>query len=1179
MATDKNLIDVMHLCKELLSFLESSCRVVSRETLSDEFEQFYEITGELSSLTRKPKQSFINDYYAWAESVLHSAKVKLGEAEDDPEEELGPELIQTQNQPEDDPANLMESIQPQEDPVFEPGTSRRLVSFSDDVTIYRFNPQDEISGAPPQGFDLGEAEDEDLVFLTWFEDKFAYLDQPETPRWDDLGYKPGRRGLKLETISPFYRSAAGLCPDWWRHIPPLFIEPVEILALSKEYYFSGWHIISHPKSKFLFNFSVSQDLGLSNNQRLALAVEDLRRYVSNLQEVAMRNSDKETMKKIQLYHSNLRVLSFIRACWDAILLGYQSVRKVSNYMFTVNSKRRHHLNAIRRHLYTDPAKTAANIKLAAGLNRDWSFGANVFNDIPAWAKIPVRAWAMQFSYIARSLPPPPLDESKIPDLRARLTSDPKPEMHGWRDWVNSYIQRFQPQVYDLWTQATNHSALGYPRSVGGHAAAISDLVKLGFYLNEGRPEGLPYAQTYLISRLGETFHPGINDRTNVDLRAPWEVIYPKVTPLEHIYQGSHTYSQYAQAQLETGVEKTLDYLIDNGFLSPILPVYAEEKGLKVRVPTCTLTALSLVQQLFRRAIEQVMLNDPTASNGLGGPKDIDMQGLPGPWYSVDATAATDFHAQWLTQTVYEEISILVPELGKYRKYFQLMFGPKYLLPDDMRPELKTFGSLSAPYPEHELPRFPSMLDQGQFYWNNWSTWLTKVCTYPGGVITSTGQMMGDPSSFPSLTLLSKFCTYKAFKEVPLGLIPGEAKTIVYYVTHGDKPARRRIFSASSPVGDEPGKYVGDDALIPLMHRSRKEVWDRTFDSSGGKRSEQKSYLHPEDGIYAETRYRFGSPIPHMTLSVWVAPPGGSKGHISWHNQAAVAVDMARQRGVSKVKYGLWNQSPFYHFWSAAQKLGIPVGAEIGHGGLNHPTRQGRVQCSDHEHFMWLATLTSMTLGELLTGTGLAVAKTTRPYFADLVRDEVNRLMVEHNKLAERNANLKPTPIVRVPIKTRVPGKPPSQWPITGYRESGGEMQQPVPLPLGYNREKAIPVKDLALRLAAPMVSIELYLHPQDLDIKVPSIRTHAAKIRRVIRQKTRGIQVVFKGNYRGAKQDIRRKLDKYLQFPRAWLPPSEGVTRSYGLATSPARIHTAFTDLFSKENRVPLQASGQLLIR
>jgi hypothetical protein len=199
-----------------------------------------------------------------------------------------------------------------------------------------------------------------------------------------------------------------------------------------------------------------------------------------------------------------------------------------------------------------------------------------------------------------------------------------------------------------------------------------------------------------------------------------------------------------------------------------------------------------------------------------------------------------------------------------------------------------------------------------------------------GTLTTVGAMMGDATSFPGMSLMSIFASEQA------------------------------------GFGTESGEFVGDDTLLGQCTPARRETYEAEMTSLGGVISAKKTFVHPCKGLICEQPVEFGIPQPFTLLSMHTAPPGGSKGEVNWVTQVSVIVDHAKRIGRSPKK-DLWQFSPFRQQHRLAAALGLPVGAPPDLGGLGHP-RFPRV--ARHMHLRWLEAISSLTLSELVTGTGL-----------------------------------------------------------------------------------------------------------------------------------------------------------------------------------------------------------------
>jgi hypothetical protein len=421
--------------------------------------------------------------------------------------------------------------------------------------------------------------------------------------------------------------------------------------------------------------------------------------------------------------------------------------------------------------------------------------------------------------------------------------------------------------------------------------------------------------------------------------------------------------------LQYYLRRGAEYVLQRITYLPILPIAAEEKGLKTRFPTACLTAANLVQQILRRALDHIMVQDPRFSQALGGHKDIDLSRERGPWYSQDATAATDLHAQWLTQTIYEEVVRVYPVLSKYTKWFNKLFGTKKLLPGISQDDVAPHGLL------RNYPRSPLLDDTKLESVYNVSAleaghatlilkftdqWIDDLNSLPG-VLTTTGQMMGDPTSFPPLMLHTLYCAQKTIEALPYRK---------YERVRRHKDLRK---------GEVVLKGVGDDAQKPRWSAARRRMYDEKFIALGGRLSYDKCFHHPSRSIIAEVVYEHGRPVPTFSTSILVAPPGGSKGQVTWSSQSlAIAGDPDRPR--LRFSKFLWRSSPYYYTWRLADRLGIPISVPGTYGGVGVPLVPHR---SLTDHIPWLQFLSQQSIPDLVGGIGLSIGQPSSKTFLDV----------------------------------------------------------------------------------------------------------------------------------------------------------------------------------------------------
>jgi len=284
--------------------------------------------------------------------------------------------------------------------------------------------------------------------------------------------------------------------------------------------------------------------------------------------------------------------------------------------------------------------------------------------------------------------------------------------------------------------------------------------------------------------------------------------------------------------------------------------------------------------------------------------------------------------------------------------------------------------------------------------------------------------MGDATSFPCLSLLSRFAQEQA---------------------HIRESIR-----------------TGDDAVFSRVTKRKQRILDDTIESCGGvlskgdpaKGKPNKMYTSRKKCLFCELTYRQnGELVPTTFISLWSAPPGGSKGSIDWYNQPSSVCQYHSDVGLP-IRSSLWFKTKTWHQVQAARKLGVPVGAEVAYGGISHPIFKPDDMGIDSRHkARWLAKLSSLSMVDWTLGTGLSPLPTGASVMSDrLVKEEMIRLSKE-----PRFATLRPV------------------------KETG---------------EKNIFLTDYSDLLSRVIAGGELYTRRAPAEIKTPSIWRVARKLRR-----------------------------------------------------------------------------------
>lgn len=891
--------------------------------------------------------------------------------------------------------------------------------------------------------------------------------------------------FELPWAAHYYRSHDGLALHG--RLSPLFTYPVEVLANCRKYRRQQGTILGSGRCVH-FCVPPPRHPGLSLQEFYTLYAEDLLRYHARLQAVDPKHPD------VRRYRRNLEVLRFMRATWDALLMGYQTERLfcLTRYgTYHLNSVALQGINRFRAQLIDHPVEAAARLKSVAQANRLWYYGGPK----PRGRLLVVaeKRVAMAVSYIARALPPAPPDPAGLEGLLERLTSEPPPERPDWRVFVKAYLHRFRnPKPCELYTMPSPAAALGITRQHGGHNTGVQHLVLLGYALTKIHgmedPVGKPYGDPRRddgswLELISHSLHPKMT-LSSVKSGPPglfsgrWEDLEKELPEI----------TMFLQAYLRKGVF----YVLENLEHVPILPISAEEKGLKTRFPTCTLTAVNLVQQILRRVIDSIMVRDPRCARALGASEGINLAGEPGPYYAQDASAATDYHPQWLTQTVYEELAELDERLRPYKKFFNLLFGVKKIFPnleqDDLAPH-----TLLRQYPNAPL-LITDQVDKSRLdAWGHasnilqiWNDYLMDINSLRG-TLTTTGQMMGDPTSFPILMLVSIFAGEQALISEPYGRREGRKH-----------PGLRR--------GEFVAELVGDDANIPRWTEHRRKVYNDTLTTVGTHLSLPKCFWHPTRGLIAEVPTEHGRKLPHYPLSILVAPPGGSKGQVMWHTQPSA---LKGDPGIPQYVFGRYflTKSPYYYTWKLADKMGLPLAAPEGYGGIG--LSNVFPKASQTHQVEWLRYLSVMPLEKLISGTALSIGRSTTSLMAPAMTDWLEGVVRTHKELVSIGGLLDSNPL-----------------------DDTGQLR--VDLGSAY-RAALSTVRSAEFYFRAP---------PEILESHAPSVAVAAAKFQRKV-SSVPWFDKPGSWKYGETVRDLERKTALFFSRQGSFLPDTNGAPRSF----------------------------------
>lgn len=188
----------------------------------------------------------------------------------------------------------------------------------------------------------------------------------------------------------------------------------------------------------------------------------------------------------------------------------------------------------------------------------------------------------------------------------------------------------------------------------------------------------------------------------------------------------------------------------------------------------------------------------------------------------------------------------------------------------------------------------------------------------------------------------------------------------------------------------------------------------------------------------------------------------------------------------------------------------------------------------------------------ITGTGLAITSVPKALSSRPVIEQVGLFVREHRDILidnDRELRKDLTPVVvRIPRKTRIPGKPPREWPIEGYTERitipTVSLIDPIFIRHEDKEDWFLSITDLPQFLAASAVPLEFNVRALSDEVHTPSIRVASRKFLMKIRKKSS-----IPGTYRGLVSSLQIKYGKYFD-PRHSRFSHLKVKRFYGLMPS-----------------------------
>jgi hypothetical protein len=827
-------------------------------------------------------------------------------------------------------------------------------------------------------------------------------------------------------------------------------------------------------------------------------------------------------------------------------------------------------------LLREPYNSAKQLKELAGHARSWFFGGPKPNRFPLLRSIPSKYYCLIFSYLGRALPPQANSDVKSGYLKLveRLTSVPPPEVPAWKPFIRAYLDRYRPKEISTISYPTDSSAgavFGYTRKSGGFAKATQDLVGLGLALMKAEPReedvvylpegGMIDLHALVYRVMGDSDIFMTSNRRGVFTENHSILLFNKYS-LTELNILAKIQSIFVKA-----LSRAVEWTFERFDKIPFVALGAPEAGLKTRYPTISPCAVLHVSQVLRRAADSHLLMDPRTRESLGGKEEIRLDHLPGPWYSQDLTAATDLHPFWLTRPFYEEVVTRHPPLQPFAKHLPKLFGPRKLISPEAYQRFKADEEISLPVnpyldlltldwakvEEHvtqDLSYYYNTVDVDEVapVWDDeerevvpffdtdtpavdtarehvleWTEWWNRTNELDG-ITTSTGDPMGEAASFPLLPLVTTFAAERAGlpkhgntgddSRIPLGQ---KGKPSVLRESREDRSSKMNDLLSTLPTNWRNWKAMDRLTVHELSLSELGAVLSRG-DPKEGKPN--KIFLHKTYSLYKEIPLRGDKRLPFIPIKLLSGPPGGSKGSISWFNQPTAV----RQHCVDfqvNIPHRLWRKLPYWNETLAAFSYGIPVREAVTLGGVNHPVFPHTAGTNPRNTQRWLSALSSLTLVDWATGTGLsplpsataqAVRTSSKEWLREIVREE--KIFLDAGLTQERKLS-------------RLGFDPQLRGPLPTLKESAEE----------------------ATRFAS---SYLLYSVGPSEFLHTPSIMTVAHKFQRHTRRgklylharKRDGVLTPL--TYDGTMKDIIQKTNVFMKDPDVHIP-SRHAARGYGL--------------------------------
>lgn len=610
----------------------------------------------------------------------------------------------------------------------------------------------------------------------------------------------------------------------------------------------------------------------------------------------------------------LRTAQFIGCVWDSLRIAVE----------VAGVRVRKDIRELKEQLYVNPWVTAELIKQFSQQCRAIAFRESFErNEVFKYFLIQETHEFLQLSSIGRSLPSPIYYKDPLPGYLHRM-ADPciwDPDLlQQFRMWMEHWAFARVPTTITVTSAFSTSGCLEFKRFEGGVPRALH------YYA----------LWQFCFESLG-------GPRFNVDFGLQPNPVDPKrVSQRWRLVLGGCVHFM-----------RTYRYTL------PAVALEAPEKGLKLRIPTKTILPVLVLGGFLRSIADQFMVRDKRIAPSItpGDPlRHLDhfnklLKEVDAVWRSLDCSFATDNFSFDYIRIIYLTLLSMIRNLISVQLYDLLieivewLATPRRLLQDPASCEVKWtapvkklyWGAVKSPIIEVEIPDyFGEELNPGSMkqFMTDMDHYWTGLGTADCHIVTGRGAMMGDPTSWPGLPLMTLFNWERA--------TPMERHKNVI--------------------------TTGDDALGKLTREENAQFSINMLECKT-LLSKGKDFVHEHLGVYTEEFTNDGVRLPVMAISPIVGPPGGSKGESDWFTSPGSQQALNSHRRYTG--YVPYSMSRFYPTWLAARHLGVPCQLPPRYGGISLPTRKFATWRDQMTHARWGQHVASRSnMDYILKGTGL-----------------------------------------------------------------------------------------------------------------------------------------------------------------------------------------------------------------